>query len=566
MLDWEEHVFVGLKAIHRKIFLRPEEKRRTAVRVTLKEKRGELLLLAQMLAGRAVTLFESSDRVLHRDDRIFLPPEFSRANTREGNARFYELKTILAALALRAPEAHPGPLQDLITRHSTELPHLEARFIELRAALPELLDILSVFGLPVNIQNSSAASAPMRPPREPDSAQSEFLTEINGEGRVAVSVREQPEDDGPGSELPIHTFEKIETLEEYTGHSRTTDSEDELTEHAEALEALSMTSLMRTPERPRSIYRSDLILDGLGLELGDSGPAIGRPYPEWDYKRRAYRTDWCYVRENTVQNLEPTWNARTAVKHRLLIQRLRRQFSQLVSERARTKRQPSGLEFDLDAVVHAEVRRRTGGTPDENIYQDTQRKPHDLATLILLDESFSTDSYLDNQRILDLITETVFCVGEVLHDSIGHFAVAAFSSNTRRACRFSMVKDFEQPWATASARLGALAPRGYTRIGPALRHAQERLAEIKANRHLTILVTDGRPCDYDRYEGSYGIHDVRKAIEVGRLNGIQTHAFAIEKRAAEYFPQMLSPRQFDILSKPSRLADTMCSLFSRILE
>jgi hypothetical protein len=44
------------------------------------------------------------------------------------------------------------------------------------------------------------------------------------------------EDDQPiESEMPIHTFEKAETLEEYSGLNRKNDDEDELEEHAEAL-------------------------------------------------------------------------------------------------------------------------------------------------------------------------------------------------------------------------------------------------------------------------------------------------------------------------------------------
>jgi nitric oxide reductase NorD protein len=237
----------------------------------------------------------------------------------------------------------------------------------------------------------------------------------------------------------------------------------------------------------------------------------------------------------------------------------------LRSEWLRVHRQPAGPDLDIDAVVDAEVQRRTGHTPSESLYTDTRREPHDIAALILLDQSYSTDAWLDGVRVLDVITETILCVGEVLHDAIEKFAIAGFTSNTRRNCRFALLKDFDEPWAASRDRLGAQEPCGYTRIGPALRHAQELLMREKARRKIILLVTDGRPCDYDRYEGRHGIKDVKKAIETGRLHGIQTHAFAVEKQAAEFFPAMFTRHSYDIVPSPSRLANSMCGLFARLL-
>ena len=86
-----------------------------------------------------------------------------------------------------------------------------------------------------------------------------------------------------------------------------------------------------------------------------------------------------------------------------------------------------------------------------------------------------------------------------------------------------------------------------------------------ASRKIAILVSDGRPCDYDRYEGTYGIRDVRKAIDTGKLHGLRTHAFAIEKQATETFPQMFSRDHFDVVPRPDELARHLNRLFARLL-
>lgn len=98
MLDWEENLFLGLKALYRQAIVRPDEKRRAAVRVELKERRTALHLLATMLSGRVIGLFETAHPALCGGDRIFLPPECSLARSREANASLYELRTVLAAL------------------------------------------------------------------------------------------------------------------------------------------------------------------------------------------------------------------------------------------------------------------------------------------------------------------------------------------------------------------------------------------------------------------------------------------------------------------------------------
>ncbi|HRH99127.1 MAG TPA: VWA domain-containing protein, partial [Prosthecobacter sp.] len=174
------------------------------------------------------------------------------------------------------------------------------------------------------------------------------------------------------------------------------------------------------------------------------------------------------------------------------------------------------------------------------------------------------DSWVDDARVLDTIRETLFCVGEVMDEFIETFAVAGFSSNTRRQCDFHLIKDFRDPWRIARARLGKIEADGYTRIGPALRHAQELLTRQSAEKKVIFLLTDGRPCDYDRYEGEYGIRDVRKAIETGVKHGIMTHAFAIEQRAREHFPRMFARQHYDIVPNPRALAASMCGAFARL--
>ncbi|MBN8246895.1 MAG: VWA domain-containing protein [Verrucomicrobia bacterium] len=568
MLDWEENLFVGLRALHRRVFLRPEERRREAVRVRLDEVRMPLLLVAEMVSGQPLSLFETEDRALAGPGRLFLPPEISLASTREANLGLYRLRALLAGLALRRQhQGTAGTVEALAREAGPEFPGLAALAGSVQEALPPGSDLWQAVGeLPRHRESLERAGTTDGPVPDGDAGAGESaLTEIRGRGQSEVEVTVSPEDDGPGADMPMHTFEKVETLEEYDGRSRKTDDEDELREHEEALHELRMNRVMRSPGRPRSLYRADLILDGSGAEVGGDAPSEGIPYPEWDHRRQQYRPEWCHVQEARLDGDGGAWVQAVEHRHRRLIQRLRRQFAQLTSEWRPLPRQPVGDDFDLAALVDSETARRAGRSPSESVHLGRRREPHDLAALILLDASYSTDGWLADRRVLDVIRETVFCVGEVLADPVPCLGIAAFSSNTRRSCRFVRMKDFRQSWAATRGHLARLEAGGYTRMGPALRHAQELLLNEPASRKVVLLITDGRPCDYDRYEGLYGIRDVRKAIDTGRQQGIQTHAFAIEHQAAESLPQLFPRHHYDILPSADALAGTLCRLFGRLL-
>lgn len=567
MFEWEEHTFLGIKSLYERFVSHPKKRAAEAVRAQLSDHRQRLFLLAQMAAGRPVALFETDDIILCDPERIFLPSHFSSASSVEANLAFYEIKTLLGGLAIQ--QGWVGD-QTLLNR----LPQIEEAF----PRLPEHIEqVITAFKTPehfwetlgtVRPSKEATASASQIIPKSSDQLDDKIdeteITEIEGRGQLDVISEADREDDGSGHEMPIHTFEKAETLEEHSGLSRRNDDEDELKDHEEALRHVDMNHVLRSRDRPRSIYRADVLLESVAFESGEPEVTGGTPYPEWDFKTRRYREDWCRVHEAKIDSTTPDWAAETLKEHRGLILSLKKSFAQLANQSLRVKRQPSGSEFDLDALVENRVAWRSGHAADENIYLEQKRQLHDVSALILLDRSYSTEGYIDGRRVLDIIRETMVCVGGVLDEFLEEFAVAAFSSDTRHHCSFDWIKQFSEPWPKSQSRLGELRAAGYTRIGPALRHAHELLERRSAERKVVILITDGRPCDYDRYEGTYGIHDVKHAVATGDAHEIHTHAFAIETRARESFPAMFKRDHYHIVPEPGALTTSLCDLFSRL--
>ena len=103
-----------------------------------------------------------------------------------------------------------------------------------------------------------------------------------------------------------------------------------------------------------------------------------------------------------------------------------------------------------------------------------------------------------------------------------------------------------------------LRPKGFTRIGPALRHGCHRLEELSVKKRMILLVTDAKPTDYDHYEGEYGIQDVRQAAL-----DVQARRVAIECLAIGKGSEKLAGRLFGSNVNRCTRADQLPDLIFR---
>src|SRR5690606_2602653 len=156
-------------------------------------------------------------------------------------------------------------------------------------------------------------------------------------------------------------------------------------------------------------------------------------------------------------------------------------------------------------------------------------------------------------------------LGEVLREAPIQVAVAAFFSNARRDCRFQLAKSFDEDWSLGYRRLFGIRPTGYTRIGPALRHAASLLRATGCKKKLLLLVSDGKPTDYDRYEGRYGIADVRQALRESTRDGIGTVALTIDSRTKSHLPRVFGEHGFRVLRHARELPAALARLHERVL-
>ncbi|MBL8912997.1 MAG: hypothetical protein JNM17_20045, partial [Archangium sp.] len=388
--------------------------------------------------------------------------------------------------------------------------------------------------------------------------------------KVITSVERVKEPEQQLQENPlVHSFEKVHTLETYKGGSKRIDGDDELAAHQKALDELDLRQVVRSKQRAKSLYRADVLLDAAVGDLEDAaqGPAEVL-YDEWDEAKHEWRRQWCRLTTRVVPVVGDATAGLRQLRARMArtTTGLRAVFEQLEAARAWRLRQRSGTDVDVDALVARYGALRAGECSESRLYATRRRHTRDTAVLVLLDASLSTDAWVANRRVLDVEKESVIALGDALDGLFDEVAVAAFCSQSRRDCRFLVAKGFGEGWDVGAKRVMSLEPGGFTRIGPAVRHATAKLLDCGARQKLLLLVSDGKPSDVDRYEGKYGVADVHRAVLDAQAAGVVTHALAMDPAAKAWLPSMFGHGRASVVARPEDLVTTLAKVTSGALR
>lgn len=278
-------------------------------------------------------------------------------------------------------------------------------------------------------------------------------------------------------------------------------------------------------------------------------------YDEWDFRRSGFRKNWCSVRLKEVAPAGGSFIDSTLKKHRGLIIQLRRQFETLRSCQRFAYRQRDGDDIDLDSVTEAMSDLRAGRAPSERLYVRLLRQERDTAALFLVDMSSSTEGWVGTA-----LKESLLLMCEALEDLGDDYAILGFSGMRRSRCEIYQVKDFGESYDSGiQARIAGIAPKDYTRMGPAIRHCREYLSSIEARLRLLIILTDGKPEDYDDYKGDYAIEDTRHALIEAKNEGIHPFCITIDRQAHAYMAHMFGEINYvfidDVKKLPRRVPD-----------
>jgi hypothetical protein len=344
-------------------------------------------------------------------------------------------------------------------------------------------------------------------------------------------------------------------------------------------------------------------------------------YDEWDYLNSDYRPHWCRLREISLEGESSAIVSQIQKEQAMLIATVRRSFQRIRPEMLRkVKRLRSGEEIELNDAIEAVLDRRAGLTPSERVYQKRDRRMRDVATAFLLDLSASTDEWIVEEpshgrggpmpasrsalfgyfsldagrgqtltfdtgkigdtmrhhvpdfpggvagspplerakRVIDLEREALVVMAEALESLGDMYAIYGFSGYGRDNVEFFVIKDFSETFSErARRRIGAIKPQKSTRMGPAIRHAMQKLVATDCRLKALILLSDGYPQDYDygpdRTSRDYGLHDTTVALREARKKKVHTFCVTVDQAGNDYLRAMCGGENYLVVKRPSAL-------------
>ncbi len=557
------------------------------ITVKLQDIKPRLTLFARAVTGKPIAIYTAEREGGYKNNNFFLPKHVNFLPTYEENLSFYLFRVLFLSIQKNL---------NFNWNDSQEHSLVESQQKAFQTA-PKVLSVLfEEFPLTQQLhQDFKKYFSQLKTPKKPadytflygkwmknerDFSTEETLKNINQKAKKAIAeeiktilkanaveevVTLQVDKKQQEDYVFTHNFEKVDTAEEWEGGWRDFDGDDDLNTHSNALEELNMKYTVRVDDSVHSVYEAEFVEN---ITIQESSEIASEDYfiqyDEWDYSNQAYKNNFCKVFPKPITETNVIYYKKTLRENASTLLGLRKMLTNVNNKYRQLRRQTQGEEFDLDALVDLYTDVHSGHTPSEKIYLSKRKKEKDISILMLLDVSLSSDGYAAGNKVIDVEKQVSILFGEILNEFQVDFSIDCFHSKTRNFTTYQTIKGFDESWDKAKFKVGAIQPQGYTRIGAALRHSGALLDTRDTKNKWVILLSDGKPNDYDRYEGKYGINDVKQALR--ELNGrnINSYALAIEAQAKYYLPQMFGQNHYQILTSPVALLESLVKLYEKI--
>ncbi|WP_291865918.1 VWA domain-containing protein [Maribacter sp.] len=555
--------------------------------VKLSKIKARLTILARAITGKPIEIYAAKREGGYKNDSFFVPERYSEFLESDKNINFYLFRIIYLSVqknldfnyatniefTLEEAQEKAKTTSDIVLKEVYQQFPLTLKIVkELQnlyaSKVKDKEDVDTTFLYGKWMRNSVEVPKKNVLKNISEQVKNAVENEINTilKANAVEEIVTQEIDKKAQEDFVLnHSFEKVETAEEWEGGWRDFDGDDDLDDHSNALEDLNMKHTVRVDDPVHSVYQADFIenttiSESAELESNDYHVL----YDEWDYTKRKYKTDFCKVYPKKQLKTNSGYYKRTLRENASTLSGLRKMLTSVNNKYQQQRRQTQGDEFDLDAITDLYVDMHSGHTPSDKIYLSKRKKEKDISILILLDSSLSSDGYAAGNKVIDVEKKVSIIFGEILEEFNVDFSIDCFYSKTRNYATYLTLKGFDDPWDKAKHKIGAIEPSGYTRIGAALRHSGALLDTRDTKNKWVILISDGKPNDYDKYEGKYGVNDVKQALRELNQRNINSYALAIEAEAKYYLPQMFGQNHYQILTTPVELLQSLVKLYDKI--
>ena len=305
--------------------------------------------------------------------------------------------------------------------------------------------------------------------------------------------------------------------------------------------------------------------------LVEASEEVGIPvarYPEWDFLIGRDRTEWTTVLEYQLPEGPEGKIAEILDRYPEVMYRLTSLIrAAKVSRPLRLRRQAEGDRLDLEACIDAAIDHRNRANPNPKVYARLERRFRDLAVLLLLDVSQSTNDLVPGLgcSVLQLERDATALLAHAMQGLGDPFAIHAFCSDTRDDVHYYRLKDFQTAYdAAAQRRLAGLSARFSTRMGAALRHAAQDLVRQMSYRRLLLMISDGEPSDVDIADRRYLVEDARRAVMAIQHLGVDVFCVGLDAGGDNYLTRIFGRRNVVQIDRLERLPEKLPLLYFRL--
>ena len=304
-------------------------------------------------------------------------------------------------------------------------------------------------------------------------------------------------------------------------------------------------------------------------EQGGGSSDKGKPYPEWDYREGRYKRNWSWVQEKPLAESNLAEANRLMAQYALALKRLKKAIqAQKPTRMAPRVRQFDGDDIDLNAVVGYVAEQLAGMSPQPAIYRRREIKQRDVSVTLLADMSTSIMQHLPEGggRLVDRIRAGVLLFAESMEEVGDAYSIAGFCSKYRDNVSYYTIKGFDEPLTTqVKSVIGGMSGRLATRMGAAIRHATARFHGVESRRRLLLILSDGRPEDYDDGGDRRYLHeDTRMAVKEAMAAGVHPFCITVDTMANQYLPQIFGRGHYLVLDHINSLPNKLPEIYLRL--